>query len=68
MPRQSPGSTSVPAPPSTSGIAPDAHATTGVPVAIASISTIPNCSSQPFVGSEASTSAAALAYSAGISS
>ena len=60
-PRQSPGSTSVPAPASTSGIAPLAHAITGVPAACASTSTIPNCSSQPFVGSEASTSAVALA-------
>ena len=58
-PGQSPGSKSVPAPPSTSGIAPDAAARTGTPAASASASTIPNCSSQNAVGRLASTTAEA---------
>ncbi len=50
------------------GIAPLAQASTGVPAAIASTSTIPNCSSQPRTGRLPRTMQEAAAKRAGICS
>ena len=56
----SPGGTSRPTPPTTSGSAPLVEATTGVPAAIASTATRPNCSTHDAVVSEGTASTSTL--------